>query len=98
MGVPQGAVRTSLYLHVNRPQHAVAQEAFALIDQGIATPEDVDAAVRFGFGFRFLSAGPVLQRDHAGLDVHSAAAATIYPSLAVNTEPAKALLERSQQA
>ena len=50
-----------------------------MIDAGVATPEDVDAAVRFGFGFRFLAAGPVMQRDHAGIDTHYAAAATMYP-------------------
>lgn len=75
----------------NRLQHALAREAFAMIDEGIATPEDVDAAVRFGFGFRYLAAGPVLQRDHAGLDVHCAAAATMYPTLANPTEPAQVL-------
>ncbi|MDB5822093.1 MAG: 3-hydroxyacyl-CoA dehydrogenase [Herminiimonas sp.] len=78
----------------NRLQHALAREAFAMIDAGIATPEDVDAAVRFGFGFRFLAAGPVLQRDHAGIDVHCPAAATMYPSLATNTVPSRALTER----
>ena len=78
----------------NRMQHALAREAFALIDEGVASPEDVDAAVRFGFGFRFLAAGPVMQRDHAGLEVHTAAAASMYPSLAVNTEPARVLQER----
>lgn len=78
----------------NRLQHALAREAFALIDNGVASPEDVDAAVRFGFGFRFLAAGPVLQRDHAGLEVHCAAGATMYPSLAANTEPAKCLADR----
>ena len=77
----------------NRMQHALAREAFALIDAGVATPEDVDAAVRFGFGFRFLAAGPVLQRDHAGLDIHCAAAATMYPTLAANVEPAAVLRE-----
>ena len=78
----------------NRLQHALAREAFAMIDAGVATAEDVDAAVRFGFGFRFLAAGPVLQRDHAGLDTHCAAAATMYPSLAANTVPARALSDR----
>jgi 3-hydroxybutyryl-CoA dehydrogenase len=78
----------------NRLQHALAREAFALIDAGVASAEDVDAAVRFGFGFRFLAAGPVLQRDHAGIDVHCAAAATMYPSLAVNAEPSRLLRER----
>lgn len=77
----------------NRLQHALAREAFAMIDDGVASPEDVDAAVRFGFGFRFLAAGPVLQRDHGGLDIHCAAAATIYPSLSNATVPAKVLRE-----
>lgn len=78
----------------NRLQHALAREAFAMIDEGVATPEDVDAAVRFGFGFRFLAAGPVMQRDHAGIDTHCAAAATMYPSLAANRVPARALSDR----
>lgn len=75
----------------NRLQHALAREAYALIDAGVATAADVDAAVRFGFGFRYLAAGPILQKDHAGLDVHAAAAATMYPSLASNTVPSKTL-------
>lgn len=78
----------------NRLQHALAREAYALIDAGVATAEDVDAAVRFGFGFRYLAAGPLLQRDHAGLDVHAAAAATMYPGLAANKEPSKSLTDR----
>jgi 3-hydroxybutyryl-CoA dehydrogenase len=81
----------------NRLQHALAREAFALLDEGVATAEDIDAAVRFGFGFRFLAAGPVLQRDHAGIDVHCAAAATMYPSLSDAKEPARALRERVAQ-
>ena len=78
----------------NRLQHALSREAFAMIDEGVATPEDVDAAVRFGFGFRYLAAGPVMQRDHAGLDVHCAAAATMYPSLSNTDQPSRALSER----
>lgn len=78
----------------NRLQHALSREAFSLIDEGVASPEDVDAAVRFGFGFRFIAAGPVLQRDHAGLDIHTAAGATIYPSLCNDAEPAHCLRDR----
>ena len=81
----------------NRMQHALSREAFALIDEGIASPEDVDAAVRFGFGFRFLAAGPVLQRDHAGIEVHCAAAATMYPTLSNTDVPAQALRDRVAQ-
>lgn len=78
----------------NRLQHALGREALALVEAGVATPEDVDAAVRFGFGFRYLAAGPLLQRDHAGLDVHAAAAATMYPGLSTSKEPAKCLTDR----
>ena len=78
----------------NRLQHALAREAFAMMDEGVATAEDVDAAVRFGFGFRYLAAGPVLQRDHAGLDVHCAAAATMYPSLSNADHPARVLQDQ----
>lgn len=78
----------------NRLQHALAREAFAMIDAGVATAQDVDNAVRFGFGFRFLAAGPVMQRDHAGVEVHTAAAATMYPSLSAATAPAQVLRDK----
>lgn len=66
----------------NRLQHAMAREAYALVEAGVATAADIDRAVRFGFGFRYLAAGPFLQRDHGGLDVHSAAIAATFPTLA----------------
>jgi len=78
----------------NRLQHALAREAFALIESGVASADDVDVAVRYGFGFRFLAAGPVLQRDHAGLDVHASAAAEIYPTLANDAAPSRELTDR----
>ncbi len=82
---------------VNRLQHAISREALSLIDQGIATPEEVDKAVRFGFGFRYLAAGPCLQRDHAGLDVHLAAARSIYPDLDRSAVPSTILRQRVEE-
>src|SRR5690606_36359331 len=75
----------------NRLQHALAREAYSMIEDGIASPEDIDNAVRFGFGFRYIAAGPIMQKEHAGFDVHAAAAATIYPSLS-NTAQVPAVL------
>jgi len=72
----------------NRIQHAMMREAIALVDEGFASAEDVDTAVRYGFGFRYIAAGPLLQKDLAGIDIHCAAAATIYPHLNNSTEPA----------
>lgn len=80
----------------NRLQHALGREAFSLIQEGIATPEDIDAAVRFGFGFRYLAAGPIMQKEHAGLDVHAAAAATIYPTLSNTPTPPPILADKPQ--
>ena len=57
------------------------REAFNLIDAGIVSTEDIDAAVRFGFGFRYVACGPVRQRDLNGLTIHLQSAAQIYPTL-----------------
>lgn len=75
----------------NRIQHALMREAFAVIDQGLASAEDVDAAVRYAFGFRYIAAGPIMQKELAGLETQLAAARTIYPSLHNGTEPSPTL-------
>ena len=75
----------------NRIQHALMREAWAIIDEGLGTPEDVDVAVRYGFGFRYVAAGPILQKEFAGLETQLSAARSIYPSLANNTEPSPVL-------
>jgi len=77
----------------NRIQHALMREAFAIIDEGLGTPEDVDAAVRFGFGFRYVAAGPILLKELSGLDTQLAAGRSIYPSLHNGTQPSKVLSE-----
>ena len=53
----------------NRLQRALMREALAQVAEGLASAEDVDRAVRFGFGLRFLVRGPLAQRDVAGLDL-----------------------------
>ena len=53
----------------NRLQRALMREALAQVAEGLASAEDVDRAVRYGFGLRFLVRGPLAQRDVAGLDL-----------------------------
>ena len=96
-GVGKVPVRVKLDIPgflANRIQHALSREAISLVERGIASAEDVDNAVRFGFGFRYIASGPLLQRDHAGLDIHCAAAATIYPDLCNNAVPSPYMSER----
>lgn len=75
----------------NRIQHALMREAFHAIDSGLASAEDVDRAVRYTFGYRYIAAGPIMQKELAGLETQLAAAATIYPSLHNGTGPSPTL-------
>ena len=78
----------------NRLQHALMREAWSLIDRGIASPEDVDKAVRFGFGMRYLAAGPVLQKEHSGLDVNFLASSSVFPDLCNDDRPPPVLEDK----
>ena len=40
-----------------------------MVEQGIASAEDVDRAVRYGFGIRYASMGVVEFIDYGGLDI-----------------------------
>ncbi len=72
---------------VNRIQSAVGREAMSIISRGIATAKDVDKALRLGIGLRLALTGTLEQRDWGGLDVHYAAAKSIYPTLEDATAP-----------
>jgi 3-hydroxybutyryl-CoA dehydrogenase len=74
----------------NRIQYAVFREAFALVKSGVCTYADLDEAVRSGLGARWAAVGPFESLDMAGLDVYQAVATRLYPTLAVDTEPAPA--------
>ena len=67
------------------------REACSLIDRGIATPEDVDTAVRFSFGFRYVAAGPILQKEHGGWDISYSLYEKVFPDLCNDTVPCPTL-------
>ena len=77
-----------------RLQAALSREAIKLVERGICSVEDIDNIVRYGFGFRYIAAGPLLQRDHAGVDVHNAGAETIYPDLCNDSTPSPYMSDR----
>ena len=78
----------------NRLQHALMREAWALIQDGTASAKEIDEAVRYGFGYKYLASGPMMQAEMAGLDVHFHEAQEYYPLLHNNTEPAMFLSDR----
>lgn len=56
---------------LNRLQYVLLKEAASLVEEGVATVEDVDAIVRTTFGFRLAFFGPFAIADMAGLDVYA---------------------------
>jgi 3-hydroxybutyryl-CoA dehydrogenase len=75
----------------NRLQYALVREAYALVDAGVCSVEDVDRAVTHGLGARWAAIGPFEAMDLAGLDVHEAVAANLYSVLSNDREPSPRL-------
>jgi 3-hydroxybutyryl-CoA dehydrogenase len=78
---------------VNRLQYALLREAYALVDAGVCTFADVDRAVTHGLGARWAAIGPFETMDLAGLDVHAAVAANLWPELNNDSEPSPSLAQ-----
>lgn len=55
----------------NRLQFALFREAQFLLEAGVASKEDIDAAVRYGIGRRLPESGPLESADMGGLDVYT---------------------------
>lgn len=56
-------------LVANRIQQGVAREVFSLIENGVADPEDIDKALKFGPAFRYATTGQLEVADMGGLDI-----------------------------
>lgn len=65
----------------NRLQHALMREALWLVANGVTTAEGIDTAVRFGFGFRYIACGPIMQKEMSGWDTNLLGGTSIYPHL-----------------
>ncbi|GAA1836279.1 3-hydroxyacyl-CoA dehydrogenase family protein [Microlunatus capsulatus] len=62
---------------LNRLQYVLLREAVNLVEEGVATAEDVDTIVRTTFGYRLPFFGPFAIADMAGLDVYAAGFKTL---------------------
>ncbi len=71
---------------VNRIQVAVMREVWDLFAKGIASAEDIDAAVRGSMGFRLASLGPLQIHDFGGLDIQAAVYRNLCPQICSSTE------------
>lgn len=72
LGKAPAVVRASVGFVANRLQMALLCEAARCVEDGIATPEEIDEVARSSFGFRLPFFGPFQIADMAGLDVYAA--------------------------
>lgn len=82
---------------VNRLMGALEREIDYLLDEGIATPEDLDVAVKSSTGFRFACLGPMEVEDMIGLDVAATVSGRVFKGLSNATEPSPMLLEKVEK-
>jgi 3-hydroxybutyryl-CoA dehydrogenase len=71
----------------NRLQLALMREALYMVQEGIATPEDIDTALKAGPGLRWPVYGAFEHMDVVGLELSGVVQGIIWPSLSRATEP-----------
>lgn len=78
-------------LLINRLQHAILHEAYYLIDEGVATAEEIDRCAREMLAPRMCITGLIEQKDISGLDTHALAQRALVPVLHHGDQPRRAL-------
>ena len=78
-------------LLINRLQHAILHEAYYLIDEGVATAEEIDRCAREMLAPRMCITGLIEQKDISGLDTHALAQQALVPVLHHGDKPRRAL-------
>jgi 3-hydroxybutyryl-CoA dehydrogenase len=79
---------------VPRLQAAAMNEAARLVEEGVATPEDIDRAVRAGFGPRYTAMGMCEFIDYGGLDILYYASKSMARALEAPRYEPPAIVER----
>ena len=77
----------------NRIQHAMYREIFSLLDQKVATAEDIDKVVKLTFGGRLSILGPLTIADFNGVDLFLQVQGHLLKYIDRSMEPAATLKE-----
>jgi 3-hydroxybutyryl-CoA dehydrogenase len=77
----------------NRINYAVFREAVYMVEQGIASPEDIDKACKCGPGFRYPFLGPLQIADVGNLETWHNVASYLFRDLCRAQEPPQILRE-----
>ncbi len=79
---------------VNRIQTAMFREVLSLLEQGVASAEDIDTAIKGSFGLRLGAVGVLETMDMAGLDLMLNGTAHLYRHIESTDKPQKILEEK----
>ncbi len=79
----------------NRLLHAITREAMNIVQEGIATAEEVDTAIKTGLGLRFPVYGPLEHADLVGLDLLLSIQSYLFEDLCNRTDPMPILREKT---
>lgn len=77
----------------NRLQHALFREAISIVENGIASPKDVDEAIKYGFGMRVGISAPFEVMDMCGLDLTESIHSYLFPHIEDTHEAQPLLLQ-----
>jgi 3-hydroxybutyryl-CoA dehydrogenase len=77
----------------NRLQYALIREALQLVQDGLATPEQIDAVVTDCLGLRWAVLGPMHSTDLAGVPTAVAVARELFPGMSNAEEPQPVLTQ-----
>ncbi|WP_414053010.1 3-hydroxyacyl-CoA dehydrogenase family protein [Macrococcus animalis] len=80
----------------NRLQAALLREAFNLVENNIATIEDIDKAVKYGPGLRWALNGPFEIADFGGLDTWDKVVSNLFPDLSNRQDTPEILTEKNE--
>ena len=79
---------------LNRIQFALFRETLALLEDEVATPEEIDKAVSGSLGLRLAAIGPLKSIDLAGIDLFWSGMRDMYRHLDNSPEPQKIVQEK----
>lgn len=82
---------------VPRIQALAMNEAARMVEEGVATPEDLDKAIRYGFGFRFAVLGLLEFIDWGGGDILYYASRYLTQALGNERYAAPDIIERNMK-
>lgn len=81
----------------NRLLHALTREAMHIVQEGIATAEEVDIAIKTGLGLRLPVYGPLEHADLVGLDLVQAVESYLFRDLCSSPEPLDVLKDKIEK-